>query len=87
MWLALLSAWGSVRVLGLDVQAVLDRGVDIAVLGRVGILHHDYPHLLAAGGFEPRRPPVAPEVLAGEGVSPAFVEYLSTNFRGFVAGT
>ncbi|MCB0979694.1 MAG: NADH:flavin oxidoreductase [Acidimicrobiaceae bacterium] len=70
-----------------DVQEVLDRGVDIAVLGRVAILHHDYPRLLANPGFEPRRPPVTPEVLAGEGVSPAFVEYLSSNFRGFVAGT
>lgn len=69
-----------------DVQAVLDRGVDVAVLGRVAILHHDYPVLLAKdAAFVPRRPPVAAEVLADEGVSPAFVEYLRTSFRGFVA--
>ncbi len=70
-----------------DVQRVLEHGVDIAVLGRVAILHHDYPQLLAADpGFVPRRPPVAPEVLAGEGVSPSFVQYLATSFKGFVDG-
>jgi len=69
-----------------DVQRVLDQRVDIAILGRVGILHHDYPHLLAADpGFVPRRPPVAPEVLLAEGLSPAFVDYMNTSFKGFVA--
>ncbi len=69
-----------------DVRAVLDRGVDVAVLGRVGILHHDYPQLLAADdGFVPRRPPVGPEVLVAEGVSPTFVDYLASSFPGFVA--
>ena len=68
-----------------DVQRVLDQGVDIAVLGRVAILHHDYPRLAGADGFVPRRPPVAPEVLAAEGVSPAFVQYLAGSFKGFVA--
>jgi 2,4-dienoyl-CoA reductase-like NADH-dependent reductase (Old Yellow Enzyme family) len=69
-----------------DVQRVLDQRVDIAILGRVGILHHDYPHLLAADpAFVPRRPPVAPEVLLAEGLSPAFVDYMNTSFKGFVA--
>jgi 2,4-dienoyl-CoA reductase-like NADH-dependent reductase (Old Yellow Enzyme family) len=69
-----------------DVQRVLDQGVDIAILGRVGILHHDYPHRLAADpGFTPRRPPVASEVLLAEGLSPAFVDYMNTSFKGFVA--
>jgi 2,4-dienoyl-CoA reductase-like NADH-dependent reductase (Old Yellow Enzyme family) len=69
-----------------DVQEVLDRGVDVAILGRVGILHHDYPQQLAADpAFRPRRPPAAPEVLVAEGVSPAFLEYLTTRFAGFVA--
>jgi 2,4-dienoyl-CoA reductase-like NADH-dependent reductase (Old Yellow Enzyme family) len=68
-----------------DVQWVLDHGVDVAVLGRVGILHHDYPRRLAADeGFVPRRPPAHPEVLEGEGLSPDFVRYMATNFRGFV---
>ncbi len=69
-----------------DVQRVLDQGVDIAILGRVGILHHDYPHRLAADpGFVPRRPPASREVLLGEGLSPAFVDYMNTSFKGFVA--
>ena len=68
-----------------DVQRVLDAGVDIAVLGRVGILHHDYPQLLEQDdAFVPRRPPVTPEVLVAEGVSPKFVTYLSGSFKGFV---
>jgi 2,4-dienoyl-CoA reductase-like NADH-dependent reductase (Old Yellow Enzyme family) len=68
-----------------DVQFVLDAGVDIPVLGRVAILHHDYPRRLQAdANFVPRRPPVAPEVLAEEGVSPSFITYLSGTFR-FVA--
>lgn len=68
-----------------DVQWVLDHGVDVAVLGRVGILHHDYPRRLATeDAFVPRRPPADPEVLEGEGLSPDFVRYLAKNFRGFV---
>jgi 2,4-dienoyl-CoA reductase-like NADH-dependent reductase (Old Yellow Enzyme family) len=68
-----------------DVRRVVEQGVDIAVLGRVGILHHDYPARYAADdGFEPRRAPVAREVLLAEGVSPGFVDYLGRNFR-FVA--
>ena len=68
-----------------DVQMVLDAGVDLPVLGRVAILHHDYPaRLRADGAFEPRRAPVSREVLASEGVSPSFVEYLAGTFR-FVA--
>ena len=68
-----------------DVQEVLDHGVDLPVLGRVAILHHDYPRRLHADrAFEPRRAPVSAQVLAAEGVSPSFVEYLRGTFR-FVA--
>ena len=68
-----------------DVHEVLDRGADIAALGRVAILHHDYPRLAADASFTPRHPPVAADVLIGEGVSPSFVEYLRGSFKGFVA--
>ena len=68
-----------------DVQEVLDRGADIAALGRVAILHHDYPHLMTDPAFEPRHAPVAADVLADEGVSPTFVAYLRSSFKGFVA--
>ena len=68
-----------------DVQMVLDAGVDVPVLGRVAILHHDYPHRLQSdAAFTPRHAPVPRAVLAAEGVSPSFVEYLASTFR-FVA--
>ena len=69
-----------------DVRRMLGLGVDIAVLGRVGILHHDYPQQLRADdSFVPRRPPVAPGVLLAEGLSPNFVDYMRSSFKGFVA--
>lgn len=67
-----------------DVQRALDDGLDVAVLGRVGILHHDYPRRAVDSDWTPRQAPVPAEVLASEGVSPAFVEYLRSTFR-FVA--
>jgi 2,4-dienoyl-CoA reductase-like NADH-dependent reductase (Old Yellow Enzyme family) len=69
-----------------DAQRVVDQGVDIAVLGRVAILHHDYVRLVTAdAGFTPRRPPASRDVLLGEGLSPAFVDYMAASFKGFVA--
>ena len=69
-----------------DIAEVLDRGVDVPILGRAAILHHDYPQRLAADpGFVPRHPPAPSEVLVQEGVSPAFLQYLRTRFEGFVA--
>lgn len=68
-----------------DGERAIDAGADIAVLGRVAILHHDYPHLLAADPhFTPVRPPVSRAHLADEGLSPAFVEYMN-RWKGFVA--
>lgn len=68
-----------------DVTWVLDQGVDVAILGRVAILHHNYPDLIEASpDFTPRRPPVSPDVLRSEGLSRGFVDYLATNFPGFV---
>ena len=65
-----------------DVQHVLDSGVDVLVLGRVAILHHDYPlQLQRDHDFEPRRAPVPRAVLAAEGVSPSFIDYLAGSFR------
>lgn len=69
-----------------DVREVLDRGADIAALGRVAIMHHDYPRQYAADPrFAPRHAPVAASVLDDEGVSPTFVAYLRSSFKGFVA--
>jgi 2,4-dienoyl-CoA reductase-like NADH-dependent reductase (Old Yellow Enzyme family) len=68
-----------------DVQRVIDTGVDIAILGRVAILHHDYPNLLSDdGGFVPRHVPVSATTLAEEGLSDTFIAYMST-WKGFVS--
>lgn len=68
-----------------DIEWVLAQGVDIAVLGRVAILHHNYPDMLGVNGsFTPRRPPASPDILLSEGLSRSFVEYLARNFPGFV---
>ena len=66
-------------------QRVIDTGVDIAILGRVAILHHDYPNLLSGdGGFAPRHVPVSATTLAEEGLSDTFIAYMST-WKGFVS--
>jgi 2,4-dienoyl-CoA reductase-like NADH-dependent reductase (Old Yellow Enzyme family) len=68
-----------------DVQRMLALGIDVIVLGRVAILHHDYPNLLEADpGFTPRRVPVSASTLHEEGLSDTFVTYMR-NWKGFVA--
>jgi 2,4-dienoyl-CoA reductase-like NADH-dependent reductase (Old Yellow Enzyme family) len=68
-----------------DCRALLQAGCDFAVLGRAGILHHDYPDLLRRDpAFLPVPTPVAPEHLLTEGLTPGFVEYMR-QFNGFVA--
>ena len=68
-----------------DIQKVLDQGVDFAILGRVAILHHDYPNRLRAdAAFTPVRPPVTRSYLQNEGLSPPFIRYMGT-WAGFVA--
>ncbi|MEE2755481.1 MAG: NADH:flavin oxidoreductase [Myxococcota bacterium] len=68
-----------------DVETVLSRGVDFVGIGRAGILHHDFPALVMADrNFHPRPLPVTRQVLAHEGVSSVFADYL-TRWPGFVA--
>ncbi len=67
-----------------DVDRVLEAGADFPILGRVAILHHDYPNLLLADAdFTPVRPPVTRQHLADEGLSEAFIEYMN-RWPGFV---
>jgi 2,4-dienoyl-CoA reductase-like NADH-dependent reductase (Old Yellow Enzyme family) len=69
-----------------DVRSVLDTGVDIAIIGRAAIIHHDFPNRLAADpAFAPLLPPVSRDHLLSEGVSPGFLTYLDASFKGFVA--
>jgi 2,4-dienoyl-CoA reductase-like NADH-dependent reductase (Old Yellow Enzyme family) len=68
-----------------DIQRVLDAGVDIVTLGRMAILHHNYPQMMQADAeFMPRTLPVAEAVLVEEGLSPSFIGYMK-NWKGFVA--
>ncbi|MFM8871422.1 MAG: NADH:flavin oxidoreductase, partial [Actinomycetota bacterium] len=67
-----------------EAQAAVDGGADFAILGRGAILHHDFPRLaMADPAFVVRDTPVSPEVLHGEGLSDAFVNYMR-NWQGFV---
>jgi 2,4-dienoyl-CoA reductase-like NADH-dependent reductase (Old Yellow Enzyme family) len=76
---------GKLRTPG-DICRVVDMGVDLAVVGRAAIIHHDLPKRIAADpAFEPMPTPVAREHLLNEMVSPGFLNYLDASFKGFVA--
>ena len=61
-----------------NVRDVLAAGVDFVTIGRGGILHHDFPDkVLNDSTFEPVSLPVSRAYLAGEGLSEAFVNYMS----------
>ncbi len=67
-------------------QACLDHGADFVLVGRAAILHHDFAQrALADPGFTSTPRPVTRAYLAGEGVSPTFVQYLKAEWRDFVA--
>jgi 2,4-dienoyl-CoA reductase-like NADH-dependent reductase (Old Yellow Enzyme family) len=78
-----LGAAGKVRTPA-DAVSVLERGADFAFVGRAAILHGEYAELARDLDWQPVPTPVPPEHLAGQDVSPAFVDYLRT-FRGFLA--
>jgi 2,4-dienoyl-CoA reductase-like NADH-dependent reductase (Old Yellow Enzyme family) len=68
-----------------DIERALRLGADFAFLGRVAILHHNYPKLLAADpAFAPNHIPVTAAYLANEGLSAPFIAYMS-GWKGFVA--
>ena len=70
-----------------DINNALRAGVDWVMLGRAGILHHNYPELLKTDpNFKPVALPVSAEHLLSEGLSPSFVEYMKA-WKGFVAGS
>ncbi len=68
-------------------QACLDAGVDFVLIGRGAILHHDFPkRAIADPGFESIARPVTRAHLQGEGLGPAFIDYMATAWQGFVEG-
>ena len=69
-----------------DARRVLEAGVDFPVIGRAAILAHDFPQRIAAD--PDYRSPVLPATeafLAHERLSPKFVEYMRSSFKGFVS--
>ena len=66
-------------------RAVLAAGADFAIIGRGAVLHHDYPRRVQADpDFRPVDLPVTRDYLRGEGLGPAFVDYMA-GWKGFVA--
>jgi 2,4-dienoyl-CoA reductase-like NADH-dependent reductase (Old Yellow Enzyme family) len=67
-----------------DAVACLDAGADFVLLGRAAILNHDFPNRTAAdAAFQPATLPVSRDYLKNEGLSEAFVGYMS-RWPGFV---
>lgn len=67
-------------------QACLDHGADFVLIGRGAILHHAFPQLaIADAAFTAVPRPVTREYLRGQGVGPAFIHYLATEWKDFVA--
>ncbi|MDO7842235.1 NADH:flavin oxidoreductase [Sphingomonas immobilis] len=67
-------------------QRCLDHGADYVLIGRGAIVHHDFPaRAIADPGFRATPLPVSRAYLAGEGVGPAFVDYVASGMRGIVA--
>ena len=68
-----------------DCRGALAAGVDFAVIGRAGILHHDFPRLVDADpDFQSASLPVTREWLAKERLGPVFIDYMA-GWKGFVA--
>lgn len=66
-----------------DALTTLEAGVDWIMLGRAAILHHNFPNRCREEDFQPVELPVTREYLAAEGLSPKFVDYMSS-WAGFV---
>lgn len=67
-----------------EAEQVLASGVDLVILGRAAILHHDFPQQLQENpGFVPVELPVSVDHLKQEGLSKTFIDYMS-NWQGFV---
>lgn len=79
-----LGAAGKVRS-ARDALRVLELGCDFVLIGRAAILRHDFPRRVRSNpDYAPAAGPVSAEYLAGEGLGPAFIDYMRT-WKGFVA--
>ena len=68
---------GSIRT-PIDAERVMSEGVDWIMLGRAGMLHHDFPKLYEDNPrFSPIEIPVSRDYLLKEGLSGKFINYIS----------
>ena len=68
---------GSIRT-PIDAERVMSQGVDWIMLGRAGMLHHDFPKLYEDNPrFSPIEIPVTRDYLLQEGLSDKFINYIS----------
>lgn len=68
-----------------EVQKILDAGVDFVCIGKSGILHHNFPKLVMEDtAFNPISTPVSEAHLKNEGLGKKFITYLK-RWDGFVA--
>ncbi|RVT94824.1 NADH:flavin oxidoreductase [Sphingomonas crocodyli] len=75
---------GQVRS-GAAAQACLDAGSDFVLIGRAAIVNHDFADRVDTNrAFAMDPPPIDRTRMPGEGVSPAFLDYLTTSFPGFL---
>ena len=66
-------------------QSALDQGLDFVMVGRGGILHHDFPRrALADPEFAMADLPVTREYLQQERLGKPFIDYMAS-WKGFVA--
>lgn len=71
-----LTVAGKIRT-GKDVQNILNQGVDFVTIGRMAILHHDYPlRIIENPKFEPAETPVSRDYLRNEGLGEKFIRYM-----------
>jgi 2,4-dienoyl-CoA reductase-like NADH-dependent reductase (Old Yellow Enzyme family) len=74
---------GKIRTLH-DARHCLQAGVDFVSIGRMAILHHDFPQQVRANpDFEPVSNPVTRDYLRSQGLGEAFLDYLA-GWDGFV---
>lgn len=67
-------------------RACVEAGADFVLIGRGAILHHDFARrALAEAQFQSVPRPVTREYLRSQGVGPAFIHYLKTEWRDFVS--
>jgi 2,4-dienoyl-CoA reductase-like NADH-dependent reductase (Old Yellow Enzyme family) len=70
---------------GADALRALNSGLDFVIIGRGGILHHDFPRQVEANpDFVAAALPVSAAQLQKEGLGPAFVDYMR-GWEGFVS--